>query len=47
MILLIVDRLIIQILEIMDRSIGPYNGIKIGDVCTIEKDFFLKVSSLN
>ncbi|XP_025017812.1 uncharacterized protein LOC112539476 [Tetranychus urticae] len=28
-----------MVLEIMDRAAGPYNGIKIGDLLTLEKSF--------
>uniref|UniRef100_A0A158P592 Gustatory receptor n=1 Tax=Tetranychus urticae TaxID=32264 RepID=A0A158P592_TETUR len=30
-----------KVLEIMDRAAGPYNGIKIGDLLTLEKRFFV------
>ncbi|XP_053205892.1 uncharacterized protein LOC128390229 isoform X2 [Panonychus citri] len=31
----------LKILEIMDRSLGPYNGIKVGDLATITQSFFI------
>uniref|UniRef100_T1KSC2 Gustatory receptor n=1 Tax=Tetranychus urticae TaxID=32264 RepID=T1KSC2_TETUR len=30
-----------KILEVMDRIIGPYNGVKAGDLATISKHFFV------
>lgn len=33
-----------QILEIMDRSLGPRVGIKVGDLTTITQIFFISVS---
>uniref|UniRef100_A0A158P5D6 Gustatory receptor n=1 Tax=Tetranychus urticae TaxID=32264 RepID=A0A158P5D6_TETUR len=30
-----------KVLEIMDRAAGPYNGLKVGDVVTLEKSFFI------
>uniref|UniRef100_T1KWS6 Gustatory receptor n=2 Tax=Tetranychus urticae TaxID=32264 RepID=T1KWS6_TETUR len=30
-----------KVLEIMDRAAGPYNGLKIGDFVTLEKQFFI------